>query len=240
MTTSADPHAATHDEQRPTVTIDVWSDVICPWCYIGKRRFEAGLERARVEHPDVDFLVSYRPFQLDPTAAPGVAGSVVDAYAKKFGGHERAEQIIGHVTRTAAEVGLQFRLDIAQRANTLLAHRLLWLADQPDSPVPQTVMKERLLRAYFVDGLHIGDAEALAGCAADVGFDRDDVLAFLESDRGVAEVDAQLRHAHENGITAVPTYVLDGKWAIPGAQEPDTFAKVLGKMAAKAAAGDEA
>jgi len=222
------------------VTIEVWSDVICPWCYIGKRRFEEGLEQAQAEHPDVDFAVSYRPFQLDPTAAPGVAGPVVDAYAKKFGGPERAAEIIGHVTRTAAEVGLEFRLDIAQRANTLLAHRLLWLADQPGSPIPQVVMKERLLQAYFVEGVHIGDAEALADCAADVGFDRDDVVSFLESDRGVAEVDAELRLAHENGITAVPTYVLDGRWAVPGAQEPDTFAKVLGKMAAKAVAGDEA
>jgi len=240
VTTSADQHASADTPEPPTVTIEVWSDVICPWCYIGKRRFEEGLVQARAAHPDVDFAVSYRPFQLDPTAAPGVAGPVVDAYAKKFGGPERAAEIIGHVTRTAAEVGLEFRLDIAQRANTLLAHRLLWLAEQPDSPVPQVDVKERLLQAYFVDGVHIGDAEALADCAADVGFDRDDVVSFLESDRGVAEVDAELRHAHENGITAVPTYVLDGRWAIPGAQEPDTFAKVLGKMAAKAVAGDEA
>ena len=237
MTTSEVPD--TPPDARPEVTIDVWSDVICPWCYIGKRRFEAGLAQARNEHPDVDFTVAYKPYQLDPTAARGVSGPVVEAYAKKFGGHERAQEIIGHVTRTAADVGLDFRMNIAQRANTLLAHRLLWLAAQPDSPTTQEQMKERLLRAYFTDGVHIGDVDALAECAADLGFDRSDVVTFLDSDRGVAEVDAELRHAHENGITAVPTYVLNGMWAVPGAQEPETFAQVLDKMAVKALAADD-
>lgn len=237
VTTSEVP--GPQSDARPTVTIDVWSDVICPWCYIGKRRFDAGLAQSRIDHPDVHFEVTYRPYQLDPTAAPGVSGPVIDAYAKKFGGPERAREIIDHVSRTAADVGLDFRMDIAQRANTLLAHRLLWLAAQPGSPTTQDAMKERLLQAYFTDGAHIGDVDALADCAADVGFDHDDVVAFLDSDRGIVEVDAELRFAHENGITAVPTYVLNGMWAVPGAQEPDTFTQVLDKMAAKALAPDD-
>jgi predicted DsbA family dithiol-disulfide isomerase len=115
---------------------------------------------------------------------------------------------------------------------------VIWLAGEPGSPVPQDAMKERLLQAYFTDGLNIGDPEVLADCAAEVGFDRDAVMAFLSSDRGVAEVRAELDVAHDNGITAVPTYVINGRWAVPGAQEPETFAQVLRKMADQALAAD--
>jgi predicted DsbA family dithiol-disulfide isomerase len=227
----------TAENARRTVRVEVWSDVVCPWCYIGKRRFATGLEQAREQLAsagiDADFDVSYHPFQLDPTAAPGVAGPVIDAYAKKFGGIERAEAIIANVSATAADVGLEFDMARALRANTLLAHRLIWWAGQASSPIEQADMKERLLEAYFVDGLHIGDPHVLADCAAELGADRDDVMAFLASDGGRAEVDAELASAHDNGITAVPTYVIDGRWAIPGAQEPETFAKVLTKMAAQ-------
>ena len=189
---------------------------------------------AEAEDLGVKFEVSYRPFQLDPTAAPGVAGPVVEAYARKFGGMEQAEQILARVTSAAADEGLEFNMDRALRANTLLAHRLLWLADQPDSPVDQEILKERLLKAYFTDGVHIGDPDALTECAVDVGFDRAEIEQFLESDRGVSEVQAELEEARTNGIAAVPTYVLNGQWAIPGAQDPETFAQVLRKMAAKA------
>jgi len=222
--------AAVNRTDRPAITIDIYSDVVCPWCYIGKRKFELGLEQV-ADDLGVDVDVTFKPHQLDPTAAPGVATPVFEAYTKKFGGPERAEQIIGHVTKTAAETGLDFHMDKALRANTLLAHRLIWLAAQPDSPVEQPVMKERLLKAYFTDGLHIGDADVLAECAAEVGFDRDEIVEFLESDRGLAEVMAELREGYENGVTAVPTFVFNGNWAVPGAQEPDTFAQVLQRMA---------
>lgn len=219
----------------PTVTIEVWSDVVCPWCYIGKRRFSTGLEQVRdalvAEGTEVSFDISYHPYQLDPMASPGVSGPVVEAYAKKFGGLERAEAILAGVTATAREVGLEFNMDKAVRANTLLAHRVIWHAAQPDSPVDQDAMKERLLKAYFIDGLDIGDPDVLADCAADVGFDRAEVMMFLQSDRGMAEVAAELELAHDKGITAVPTYVINGQWAIPGAQEPEAFAKMLRKMA---------
>jgi predicted DsbA family dithiol-disulfide isomerase len=226
----------------PTITIEVWSDVVCPWCYIGKRRFATGLELAETELAaegiTVAFDVSYHPYQLDPAAAPGRSQPVVEAYAKKFGGHDRAVAILDNVTATAAEVGLDFHMDRALRANTLLAHRLIWLAAQPDSPVAQDAMKERLLQAYFTDGLDIGDPNVLADLAADVGFDRDEALAFLASDRGRADVAREIDVAGDNGITAVPTYVINGKWAIPGAQDPDTFAKVLRKMAHEAVDDD--
>ncbi len=228
------------DTTRPTVTVEVWSDVVCPWCYIGKRKFASGLAQVEAELADVglevDFDVSYHPYQLDPTASPGAAGPVIDAYAKKFGGPERAAAIIATVSERAAEVGLEFRMDRALRANTLLAHRMIWLAAEPDSPVAQDVMKERLLKAYFHDGLDIGDPDVLADCAAEVGFDRDEVSEFLASGRGTDEVRAELDVAGDNGINAVPTYVVNGRWAIPGAQEPETFAQVLRKMADQAVA----
>jgi predicted DsbA family dithiol-disulfide isomerase len=231
---------ANQDATAPVVTVDVWSDVVCPWCYIGKRKFAAGLAQVEAELAaegvDVAFDVSFHPYQLDPTAAPGTAGPVIDAYAKKFGGPERAAAIIANVSERAAEVGLDFRMDRALRANTLLAHRLIWLAGRPDSPTPQDTMKERLLQAYFHDGLDIGDPDVLADCAAEVGFEREVAREFLASERGTDEVRGELDVASEHGITAVPTYVINGRWAIPGAQEPETFAQVLRKMAAQALA----
>jgi predicted DsbA family dithiol-disulfide isomerase len=212
---------------RAHVEVEIWSDVVCPWCYIGKRRFETAVAELADE---IEVHVVFKPFQLDPTASPGKAGPVLDAYAKKFGGPERAHQIIDHVTAVAADSGLQFRMDRSLRANTLLAHRLLWFAE---STGKQVELKERLLQAYFIDGLDIGDPEVLAKCASDVGLDHDRILAFLDSDEGVAEVGDELRSAAEMEITAVPTFVFDGKWMVPGAQDPDTFAQVLRKVVAK-------
>jgi predicted DsbA family dithiol-disulfide isomerase len=222
------------------VTIDIYSDVVCPWCYIGKRKFEAGLELLAGEDLGVDFDVTYRPFQLDPTASPGAAQPVIETYAKKFGGPEQAAQILQTVTERAAEAGIEFHMDLALRANTLLAHRLLWLAVQPESPVAQADLKERLLKAYFTDGLNIGDPEVLADCAAEIGFDRVAVIEFLQSDRGAAEVAAELAEGRDEGVTAVPTFVFEGRWAVPGAQEPETYSQVLRKMAASAIAEPDA
>jgi predicted DsbA family dithiol-disulfide isomerase len=212
---------------RPHVEVEIWSDVVCPWCFIGKRRFETAVAELDGEI-DVDFV--FRPYQLDPTASPGKSQPVIEAYAKKFGGPERAQQIIDRVTAVAAENGIQFRMDRALRANTLLAHRLLWLAAQSGQ---QIAMKERLLQAYFIDGLDIGDPEVLADCAAEIGLDHDRVRVFLDSDDGVAEVRHELQKAAELEITAVPTFVFDRKWMVPGAQDPETFAQVLRRVVAK-------
>jgi predicted DsbA family dithiol-disulfide isomerase len=210
-----------------TVQVEIWSDVVCPWCYIGKRRFERAVERLAGE---VGVAIRYRAYQLDPTASPGRTMPVAEAYARKFGGPERAQAMIDHVTEVAAAEGLEFHLDRALRANTLLAHRLLWRAAQPDTPAPQAALKERLLRAYFHDGLDIGDPDTLAGCAADVGFDRASTLELLDGDTGRSEVADELVSAAEAGITAVPTYVINGVWAVPGAQDSDTFVTVLRRI----------
>jgi predicted DsbA family dithiol-disulfide isomerase len=121
-------------------------------------------------------------------------------------------------------------MDRALRANTLLAHRLLWLAK---SAGHQIALKERLLQAYFIDGLDIGDPETLVDCAADVGLDPERVRAFLDSDEGVAEVLGELQSAAQMEITAVPTFVFDGKWMVPGAQDPETFVQVLRRVVSK-------
>ena len=211
----------------PAIQVEIWSDVVCPWCYIGKRRFERAIDELRGE---IELDVVYRPYQLDPTASPGKSQPVFEAYARKFGGPEQATAILARVTEAAAGDGLGFRMDRALRANTLLAHRLLWLAEQPDSPVPQEALKERFLQAYFIDGLDIGDPDVLADCAAEVGFDRAAAIEFLESDRGRAEVAAYLEQAADNGISAVPTFVINGQWAIPGAQDTETFVSVLRRL----------
>ena len=217
----------------PSLQVEIWSDVVCPWCYIGKRRFERAVAELDGE---LDIDVVFRPYQLDPTASPGKTVPVFEAYSKKFGGPEQATAILRRVTEAAAGDGLEFHMDRALRANTLLAHRLLWLAELPGSPVDQQVLKERLLEAYFVDGLDIGDPEVLADCAAEVGFPRQDAIDFLESDRGRGEVAAYLAQAADVGISAVPTVVINGQWAIPGAQDTDTFVNVFRRLTEKLAA----
>jgi predicted DsbA family dithiol-disulfide isomerase len=203
--------------------VEVWSDVICPWCYIGKRRFEEAI--ARDGGDDVE--VVFRPYQLDPTASPGKVMPVREAYARKFGGYERADQIMDHLTRVAAESGLEFHLDRAQRANTLLAHRLLWLAEHDGGQVD---LKERLLRAYFVEGANVGDPDTLAAIGDEVGLDPARVRQVLDGDLGLAEVRAELARAADLEITAVPTYVFEGRWTVPGAQDPEVFMNVLDRV----------
>lgn len=210
-----------------TISVEIWSDVVCPWCYIGKRRFE----RAAAElDGEIALTVGYRPYQLDPRASPGTSEPVFDAYVRKFGGPQQARAIIDRVTATAAEEGLEFRLDRARRANTLLAHRLLWWAEQPDNALDQAELKEHLLQAYFVDGLDVGDPDTLADLTIELGVDRRDTLQFLDGDSGRSEVARYLEQAADHGISAVPTFVLNGKWAIPGAQDSDTFVKVLRRV----------
>ena len=212
---------------RPTLTVEVWSDVVCPWCYIGKRRFE---QAATLLADEVDLQVVYRPYQLDPRARPGETMPVAEAYAQKFGGPEAAQNAIRHVTTLAAAEGIEFHMDRALRANTLLAHRLLFLAEATGQ---QEALKERLLRAYFCDGLDVGHPDVLADLAAEVGMPRDAVAAFLASDDGTSEVRQMIGIAEDNGINAVPTYVLDGRFMVPGAQDADTFVNVIRRALAR-------
>ena len=211
------------------VTVEIYSDVVCPWCYIGKRRWEAALQRLAVQRGEsvlAVFDVEFKPYQLDPTA-PSTPTPVREAYAKKFGGPERADSIIANVSQIAAEVGLEFRMDRALRANTRNAHRLIALAFDHDL---QAAMKERLMKAYFVDGLDVGSTEVLVELAGEVGLDPIAAQRYLESDVGIEQLDAELAEAHEIGVSAVPTFVFNGEFAVPGAQDPEVFLRVLSKL----------
>ncbi len=210
--------------------VAIYSDVVCPWCSIGKTRFENALaalpeqDRARVTY-------SWMPYQLDP-AASSTATPVIEGYAKKFGSEQKAAEIIAHVTATAATEGITFRMDRALRANTLDAHRLLWLALHTYGAEVQTALKNALLAAYFHDGLNIADHGVLAEIAVAAGLDGPTATAFLASDDGAAEVRAEIGEASAMGISAVPTFVINGEWSIPGAQDTDTFVRLLTKMLA--------
>jgi predicted DsbA family dithiol-disulfide isomerase len=210
------------------VRVEIWSDVVCPWCYIGKRKFEAALASYQ---GDETFEIVWRPFQLDPTAPKGIAQPVKQAYEKKFGGPERAAEIIEHVSSVAAGVGLDFDMDHALRANTIDAHRLIGYALSARGPAMQSAMKERLMQAYFTEGRNIGDLATLASLAADVGMDRDAVATYLASDEGTVELAAELEEALDIGVTGVPHFVFDGRWAIPGAQDPELFLRAFQRMA---------
>jgi predicted DsbA family dithiol-disulfide isomerase len=211
--------------------VEIWSDVVCPWCYIGKRKFESALAEFRAtDGADVQVAVSWKPYQLDPTAPPGTAQPVIEAYAKKFGGPERAAEIIANVTGVAADVGLPFHMDIALRANTREAHRLLGYALTHHGAATQDALKERLLAAYFVEGRNVADHDTLTELASGVGLDGNDVSRFLETEEGVAELNEELAEAAAHGITAVPTFVFEGRWAVPGAQDPSMFLKALRRM----------
>ena len=218
------------------IRVEVWSDVVCPWCYIGKRRIEQALTALR-DDPDftVEIELVYRPFQLDPNARRGVTEPVADAYARKFGGPEQAAAIMERVSAAAAEAGIEFHLERAQRANTADAHRLLWWALGTDGPTTQAALKESLMQAYFVDGENIADYDVLVDRAARCGLDAFAAREVLETEDGVEALAIGLRRAAEYGITAVPTYLIDDQWSIPGAQDAAVFEQVFRRLAARRA-----
>lgn len=204
--------------------IDVWSDIACPWCYVGKRRLEAAL--ARFPHRDAVSL-TWRAFELDPAAPrahdPGT--SYAARLARKYGSSvAQAEAMIRRMTETAAADGLDLRFDRVRPGNTFDAHRLLHLARGRGR---QDALKERLLRAYFTEGEPIGDPAALARLAGEVGLDPAEVQAVLTSDAHAAAVRADEETARRLGIHGVPFFVLAGRYAVSGAQPADALLGAL-------------
>lgn len=215
------------------VRVEIWSDVVCPWCYIGKRRFEKAVALLRDKGVTDPIDVVYRSYQLDPTAPIGAATPVADAYAKKFGGRERAEQILAHVTRVAAEDGITFDMGSALRANTVLAHRALhWALSECEGAGPETQarLKEALLAAYFSEGRDVGDPDTIATCATSIGLDGTELRSWLDGDGGKAEVAADMRAGVEREISGVPAFVIDDAFLVPGAQDTDVFVNVLERI----------
>lgn len=204
--------------------VEIWSDVVCPWCYIGKRRFEAAL--ASFPHRDeVDLL--WRSFELDPSAAisDNMSGTYTSRLAHKYGTSlERAQGMIDNMSAVAASEGLDFRFDKSRPGNTFDAHRLLHLALHHDL---QDELKERLDHATFTEGLSVSNHEELARLAVEVGLDEAQVREVLASDRYADAVHGDVAQARSYGISAVPFFVIDGKYGVAGAQPAEQILEVL-------------
>ncbi|UUX50137.1 DsbA family oxidoreductase [Nisaea acidiphila] len=196
--------------------IDIFSDVICPWCFIGKRR----LERALKSRPLPDLTIQWRAFQLNPDMP--VEGMSRQAYLEnKFGGPERAQQIYDNIRRTGDGEGIDFRFDLIQRTpNTVLAHRTINLATAQGT---SDALVENLFNAYFIEGVDIGDIDNLVRLAEASGMDAGEVREWFEGKGGATEVMAETRFAYENGINGVPCFIFNRQYAVSGAQEPEAF-----------------
>lgn len=210
-----------------TVDVQIWSDVACPWCYVGKRRFEQAVERFRSEGGDVS--VTYRSFELSPETPVDFEGDEVDFLARHKGmQRDQVVAMLDQMTVVAADEGLAYDFAALQHTNTDLAHQLLHLAR---SHGQQAAMKERLLAAYFVEGRHVGRVGDLADLAAEVGLDREEVVAALESGAHLDDVRADQQRALELGIRGVPFFVLDDRLGVSGAQDPDVLLGALRQAA---------
>jgi predicted DsbA family dithiol-disulfide isomerase len=205
--------------------IEVWSDLVCPYCYIGKRNFESAL--GRFEHRD-DVEVTWRSFQLDPQAPRKAEGDLADYLASKFGvERDDALAMNARVSESAAAAGLTYNLGSAVRGNTFDAHRLTHLAAQHGL---QDEAVERLFRAYFTDSEHIADPDTLARLGSEIGLAAEEVRVMLAGDEFADAVRTDVRQAHDMGISGVPTFVVDRRYAITGAQPPELIGRALDQI----------
>ncbi len=209
------------------IKIDIWSDIACPWCYIGKRHLEGGIAALGADAPDVE--IEYHSFELAPDTPVDFEGSEVDFLA----GHkgipvEQAREMIERVTGVAAQAGLDYDYDALQHTKTLKAHELLHFAKEHGR---QLELSERLFRAYFTEGRHVGRPEELVELAVEVGLDADAARDALRTGRYAAAVEADIAQAGAYGINGVPFFVFDGKYGVSGAQPAQVFSQVLAQLA---------
>ena len=202
--------------------VEIWSDIACPWCYVGKRRFEAAL--AEFEHRD-QVRVSWRSFELDPQAPREREGDRAQRLAEKYGiTPERARELEAHLTEVAATDGLRMRFDLARSGSTFDAHRIIHLAADHGL---QDAMKERLLRAYFSEGELMADHETLLALAVEVGLPEQEVRQTLAGGRYADQVREDEQTAARLGISAVPTFVMDRALGASGAHPPQELLQLL-------------
>ena len=210
--------------------MEIWSDVVCPWCYLGKRRFEKALEQ--YEHRD-EVTVEWRSFELDPGAPPESEGSIAEYIARKYGTTvEDIRARHAQMTEMAAAEGIDFRFDLTRRANSFDGHRLIALARAHGL---QDAMNERLLRAHHSEGALISDHDVLRRLAAEAGLPEDEVADTLASDRYAEDVREDERTAQAFDITAVPCFVVDRRRGLSGAHPPEILLKLLRAGASAAA-----
>jgi len=212
------------DESRAEISIEIYSDVVCPWCYVGKRR----LERALVQsHGSVKGLIAWRPFQLNPTMPQ--EGMERTAYLEaKFGSTDAFKRLEEHVLEAGREERIAFAFEkIARTPNTFLAHRLIWHAARQDR---QDSVVDSLFKGYFEEGADIGSSATLVRLAQRAGLDGADTERFFQKDEGVAEVKAEEAAGHRLGIRSVPYFVLNQAYGISGAQPVERFVAAIEKV----------
>lgn len=218
-------------EPTAPIEVDIWTDVVCPWCYIGKRRFERAAELY-----DGPIEVRYRSFELNPGRVGNGEQTLPEMLAAKYGvSLEQAKAMNQRVTDMAAGEGLEYRLDLAQPANTFDAHRIIHFAREHGLQDP---MVERLKSAYFVEGRQIDDHQTLVELATEIGLDAGEVSAVLDSGRYTDEVRADEETARQLDIHGVPFFVIDGRYGISGAQDSDLIARVLARASQERAASE--
>ncbi len=219
------------------ITIDIVSDTVCPWCFVGKRRLEQALAQM-ADAPEV--TIAWRPFQLNPDMPREGADRKTHLRAK-FGGDERFKQMYDAITEAGKSVEIPFAFDKVERTpNTIDSHRLIDRAGRNDR---QDAVVEALFHAYFLEGRDIGDIDVLVDVATGAGLNGDEIRAYLESDEDIERMKAEDRKAREMGIQGVPCFVINQKYAISGAQEPAAFLQIFERIAGEAAqaeAGDAA
>lgn len=208
-----------------TLRVDIWSDIACPWCYIGKHRFEAGVAAFSRQHPDIEIEVESHSYELAPDTPDNYEGSEIDFLTTHKGmPRESVEEMLEQMTQMAALEGLQFDFESLQHANTSRAHRVLHLAK---SQGLQAEMQERLFRAYFSEGRQISDAETLAELGEEVGLDSDEVRDAFNDEEFEEAVEKDITRARMLGVKGVPYFLFEEKYAVSGAQSAETFTNVL-------------
>ena len=209
-----------------SVSIDIVSDVMCPWCYIGKRR----LEQALKDVDNIEVAVRWRPYQLDPTL-PSEGRDRTEYLETKFGGPEQAREIYARIEEAGREEGLDFKfMAIRVSPNTIDAHRVIrWAINEGESAQAQLV--ERLFALYFMEGAHIGDHDVLADAAGEVGMDGEIVRSLLATDKDRGSVEREIATARQMGVTGVPCFIINSKYAVMGAQDPAHIAGAIHKAA---------
>ncbi|HWU32174.1 MAG TPA: DsbA family oxidoreductase [Marmoricola sp.] len=210
--------------------IDVWSDVVCPWCYIGKRRLETAIVEFSASHPDADVEVVWRSFELDPSAPVVPVETVAESLGRKYGGGPAAGQaMIDRVEAVAAEEGMVWRHHSSLRVNTVTAHRLLhWALHQGGADL-QGQLKQALLAAYFEQERNVADVDTLVELASSVGLDPARARQIIEGNDFADEVEEDVRQAAALGATGVPFFVVDQKYGISGAQPVEFFSQVIAR-----------
>lgn len=207
------------------IKIDIWSDIACPWCYIGKRKFEAGSALFGAAGDGRAVEIEYHSFELSPDTPVDFVGNEAEFLSTHKGiSTAQAQQMLDRVTEVAASVGLDYDYDNLKHTNTVLAHEAIHYAK---SQGKQLEFTERLLSAYFIEGKHVGEINSLVGLGAEIGLDTDALRTALEQHTFLDDVRADQRQAAEYGINGVPFFVIDGKYGVSGAQDARVFAQAL-------------